>query len=497
MENQFHIKVNVGKYVCLVRIDSFCTNLISEYAVTQLGLKVENHPYPYKLNYCNEEFRVTKQVWVAISSGYFKDIVLCDVVPMDDCHICLGESWRYLNKAVYDPIRDIYRINSGRKLALSPLSKEQVGHYIGIVKSRVHNWLGTEVDERRLERASKKGVTGVVITDEVKLIDEEDTGEESAGNGEDPPSLVMGGDGINISMNLQVPKLTPLIVASDVAEVFRYSYVHLPTFHSLYHDALMGLSSMSNYCNCIFPVKCYGIFMGVHWSIVDGYLYWRSVLFVQGVIVEWLAIFARHDPRLPNIRCCVEPLHESSYSDIDVSGTIVNRYSNCVVEVGVNCLYGKCADRAEGWLFYVSHDYPLMERLYMEVLEDCVWDPRRLDEWKTFQFQFSYMIFLVLVECVTRSAHKEYWDWHALLNHSWQIENNLGDRGKFRVMRVRYFKHECERYTRVLRDHKHTCEELSFLYPSNLFLRIFVQRLKDLVFLSVHASDSRTNLSEE
>ena len=182
----------------------------------------------------------------------------------------------------------------------------------------------------------------------MKVIDEDDTGEESAGNGEDPPSLVMGGDGINISMNLQVPKLTPLIVASDVAEVFRYSYVHLPTFHSLYHDALMGLSSMSNYCNCIFPVKCYGIFMGVHWSIVDGYLYWRSVLFVQGVIVEWLAIFARHDPRLPNIRCCVEPLHESSYSDIDVSGTIVNRYLNCVAEVGVNCLYGKYVDHVEG-----------------------------------------------------------------------------------------------------------------------------------------------------
>ena len=133
----------------------------------------------------------------------------------------------------------------------------------------------------------------------------------------------------------------------------------------------------------------------------------------------------------------------------------------------------------------------------MEVLEDCVWDPRRLDGWKTFQFQFSYMIFLVLVECVTRSAHKEYWDWHALLNHSWQIENNLGDRGKFRVMRVRYFKHECERYTRVLRDHKHTCEELSFLYPSNLFLQVFAQRLKDSVFLSIVASDSRTNLSEE
>ena len=123
MENQFHIKVNVGKYVCLVRIDSFCTNLISEYAVTQLGLKVENHPYPYKLNYCNKEFWVTKQAWVAISSGSFKDTVLV-MLCLWMIHISLGESWKYLNKAVYDPIRDIYRIYSGRKLVLSPLSKK-------------------------------------------------------------------------------------------------------------------------------------------------------------------------------------------------------------------------------------------------------------------------------------------------------------------------------------------------------------------------------------
>ena len=128
---------------------------------------------------------------------------------------------------------------------------------------------------------------------------------------------------------------------------------------------------------------------------------------------------------------------------------------------------------------------------------DCVWNPGWFDSLESLQFQSSCPIRSRNVAYVPKSAHKEYWDWCALCNHSWRIENNLGDRGKFRVMRVQYFKHECERYTRVLRDHKHTCEELSFLYPSNLFLQVFAQRLKDLVFLSINASDSRTNLFEE
>ena len=137
MENEFRIKAKVGEYVCLVHIDNFCKDLISKYTVTQLGLKVENHPYSYNISNGNEKFRVTKQAWVAFALGSFKDVVLCDVVPMDDCHICLGESWKYFNKAFYDPIQDIYRINFGKKLVLLPLRKDQVVCYIGMVKNKV------------------------------------------------------------------------------------------------------------------------------------------------------------------------------------------------------------------------------------------------------------------------------------------------------------------------------------------------------------------------
>ena len=48
------------------------------------------------------------------------------------------------------------------------------------------------------------------------------------------------------------------------------------------------------------------------------------------------------------------------------------------------------------------------------------------------------------------------------------------------MLRVKHPKHKCERYTRVLRGFRHTCEENIFLYLSNLSLQ-----------------DLRTNLFQE
>ena len=47
---------------------------------------------------------------------------------------------------------------------------------------------------------------------------------------------------------------------------------------------------------------------------------------------------------------------------------------------------------------------------------------------------------------------------------------NVGDRGKFEVMRVKYNKHKYKRYTKILRDYKHTCGGSCFLFASDLSL---------------------------
>ncbi|XP_035838339.1 uncharacterized protein LOC110896240 [Helianthus annuus] len=70
----------------------------SEEAVRKLGLKTENHRKPYKLQWLKKggEVQVSKRTLVSFSVGKtYKDDVLCDVVPMDACHLLLGRPWEY------------------------------------------------------------------------------------------------------------------------------------------------------------------------------------------------------------------------------------------------------------------------------------------------------------------------------------------------------------------------------------------------------------------
>ena len=160
IENKFHIRVKIEEHGYLARLDNFCENLVSEYTVARLGLKVEFHPYPYTLYRYNEKFWVTKQACVDFSLGSFIDTIMCDIIPMDDCHIYLGKPSKYLNKAVYDYDRDVYHINSGRK-TLRPLSTDQVVHDMGVVKRMVQKWLKSQREEYHAERANEVKVVRV------------------------------------------------------------------------------------------------------------------------------------------------------------------------------------------------------------------------------------------------------------------------------------------------------------------------------------------------
>ncbi|GJZ48364.1 reverse transcriptase domain-containing protein [Tanacetum coccineum] len=88
--------------VCTFVVDpGSCDNLIAEEAVQKLGLKTENRPKPYKLQWLKKggEVTVSKRVLVAFSGKTYKDSVWCDVVPMDACHLLLGRPWdRAINK---------------------------------------------------------------------------------------------------------------------------------------------------------------------------------------------------------------------------------------------------------------------------------------------------------------------------------------------------------------------------------------------------------------
>ena len=74
-----------------------CTNVVSSFMVSRLGLATKPYPKPYRLQWLNDsnEVKVTQQALISFSIGKYHDEVLCDVVPMHAGDILLGRPWQY------------------------------------------------------------------------------------------------------------------------------------------------------------------------------------------------------------------------------------------------------------------------------------------------------------------------------------------------------------------------------------------------------------------
>jgi hypothetical protein len=101
----FHIRVIMKHTKIDTLIDSGSqSNLISEEVVKQLGLNTKMHHKPYSLKWIsnNHKLHITKQCTLkfAISSN-FVDEVTCDVVPLNECRMVLGNPYLYDRKAIF------------------------------------------------------------------------------------------------------------------------------------------------------------------------------------------------------------------------------------------------------------------------------------------------------------------------------------------------------------------------------------------------------------
>jgi len=56
----------------------------------------------------------------------YKDVILCDIMPMDVCHVLLGRPWQFDRKAIHDGRRNTYTIE-----------KDEVKHTLLPVKNDV------------------------------------------------------------------------------------------------------------------------------------------------------------------------------------------------------------------------------------------------------------------------------------------------------------------------------------------------------------------------
>ncbi|XP_074298990.1 uncharacterized protein LOC141629986 [Silene latifolia] len=93
--------------------------------VDNLKLPTKNHPKPYKLHWLdgNNGILVKKQALVSLKLGPYEDEILCDVIPMNACHILLGRPWQCDRRVEHDGRGNVYIVTKGKaKYHLKPLS---------------------------------------------------------------------------------------------------------------------------------------------------------------------------------------------------------------------------------------------------------------------------------------------------------------------------------------------------------------------------------------
>src|SRR5271156_3504097 len=95
------------------------------------------HLKPYQISWIKDEhtLMVSEQCFVNLKIGKYYDKVLCDIMPMDCCHILLGRPWQYDRYAIHDGRLNRYSIwVDGKKQILLPLVEESVDELCTSVK---------------------------------------------------------------------------------------------------------------------------------------------------------------------------------------------------------------------------------------------------------------------------------------------------------------------------------------------------------------------------
>jgi hypothetical protein len=128
--NPFRTTCKTKDRVCKVIVDSGSTdNLVSTEMVEKLELETTDHSSPYKVSWLQKghQVNVTKQCLVDIKIGGYNDRILCDVIPMDVCHLLLGRPWKYDRNVIHDGRMNTFTLEkNGRNHTLHPIEDKEV-----------------------------------------------------------------------------------------------------------------------------------------------------------------------------------------------------------------------------------------------------------------------------------------------------------------------------------------------------------------------------------
>jgi len=126
----FQTKCVIKERSCRLIIDGgSCNNLASSNMVEKLSLTTKPHPHPYHIRWLNNsgKVKVTKLVQINFAIGSYHDVVECDVVPMEACHILLGRPWQFDTDCRHHGRSNQYSlIHHDKKLVLLPMSPEAI-----------------------------------------------------------------------------------------------------------------------------------------------------------------------------------------------------------------------------------------------------------------------------------------------------------------------------------------------------------------------------------
>jgi hypothetical protein len=79
-------------------------NLISVEVVKRLKLPTMPHPQPYNIEWLSQglDLHVSQQCCLPYAIKPFKDVVLCDVAPLEVCDVLLGQPYMWKRHAIYE-----------------------------------------------------------------------------------------------------------------------------------------------------------------------------------------------------------------------------------------------------------------------------------------------------------------------------------------------------------------------------------------------------------
>jgi hypothetical protein len=153
--------------VCKVIMDSGSTdNFVTTEMVEKLELKTIVHPSPYRVLWLQKGHwvNVTKQCLVEFKVGGYKDEILCDVIPMDVCHLLLGRPWQYDRNVIHDGRKNTYTLEkNGRTDMLLPIKDKEV-------KPEVRNTVLLMSGKELLKEVKQKEDTQFILVRKPRIV---------------------------------------------------------------------------------------------------------------------------------------------------------------------------------------------------------------------------------------------------------------------------------------------------------------------------------------